>query len=212
MFNKTIAVALLLTFITFSLYAQKANFKGGLEIGIMGTQVDGDTLSGYDKAGLRLGAFIEREINKDFDIQFALLYTQKGAKGAKKPNDLSSYYETNLHYIDMPLTGRYKHHSGLMGEAGLALGYLFKQQEMGYDDFTNFRKDNDPGFNRFEVSWHLGLGYRIFANVIVHTQFNYSLLRIRGKYDSQIPGVFSGQFNNTLMVSLQIFLGKSRKA
>ena len=142
MFNKVLYTILISTSLTLSMHAQKAGFKGGIEAGIMGTQVDGDTLSGYDKAGLRLGAFIEREINKDFDFQFAILYTQKGSKGAKNPDNLSTYYEINLHYIDMPITARYKHRSGFMGEAGVALGYLFKQQEMGYDAFMQFRKDD----------------------------------------------------------------------
>lgn len=211
MYRKVLTVMIIALFAN-ALHAQQAGFKGGVEAGIVGSQVDGDTLSGYDKAGLRLGFYIEREISKDLGVQFGLLYVQKGSTGAKKPDDLNSYYEINLHYIDMPLTGKYYHSSGIIGEAGIALGYLFKQQEMGYDAFSQFRKDDDPGFNRFEVSGHLGLGYRIFPNTIVHTQFNYSLRRIRGKYDSQIPGIYAGQFNNSLMVALQIYLGKRSRS
>ncbi|MFO7863979.1 MAG: hypothetical protein R6U85_08280, partial [Salinivirgaceae bacterium] len=114
-------------------------------------------------------------------------------------------------YIDMPITGRYYHSSGIIGEAGIALGYLFQQKEMGYVD-NQYRKDDDPGFNKFELSWHLGLAYRILANTVVHTQFSYSMKRIRGKYDSQIPGIYAGQFNNTLMLGLQIYLGRSGRS
>jgi hypothetical protein len=212
---KTVSRALLIVAILFwscALFAQQANFKGGIEGGIMGTQVDGDTLGGYDKAGLRVGGFIEREITKDIGMQFGILYVQKGAKGEKNPDKLSSYYESNLHYIDMPITGRYYHTSGIIGEAGIAFGYLFQQKEMGYDAFAVYREDDDPGFNKFELSWHLGLAYRILANTVVHTQFSYSMKRIRGKYDSQIPGIYAGQFNNTLMLGLQIYLGRSGRS
>jgi len=195
-------------FVSSFTYGQLADFKGGIEGGVMGTQVDGDTLSGYDKAGVRIGGFIERAVNDQISMQFAMLYVQKGSKGEQNPDDLSSYYRINLHYIDMPLTARYHHASGLIGEAGLGLGYLFASEEAGNNEFGQYMKDDDPEFNRFEVSYHVGIGYKLFPYTTVHAQFNYSMFKIRGKYQSQIPGVFAGQYNNTLMVALQIYLGK----
>ncbi len=206
MWNRIYIVAFLLLMGGFA-HAQFANFKGGVEVGVMGTQVDGDTLAGYDKAGLRVGGYIEKPFTKTISIQFGMLYTQKGSQGEKNVNDPFSFYEINLHYIDMPLTARYYHNSGVFGESGLALGYLFKQKEEGNNQVGQFRVDESPGFNNFEVSWHLGIGYRLFPYTSVHAQFGYSLLKIRGKYDSEIPGVYAGQYNNTLMVALQIYLG-----
>jgi hypothetical protein len=198
-------------FITTLSFGQFADFKGGIEGGITGTQVDGDTLSGYGKAGVRVGGFIEKSISDKISMQFSLLYVQKGSKGDHNPEDPSSYYKISLHYIDMPLTARYYHKSGAFGEAGLGLGYLFSQEESGNNEFNQYIKDEDPGFNRFEVSYHLGIGYKIFPYTSVHAQFNYSLLKIRGKYKSQIPGVWAGQYNNSLMVALQIYLGKRER-
>ena len=199
---------LFLLFLVSSINAQIAGFKGGLEAGVMGTQVDGDTLSGYDKAGLRVGGFIEKPVTEEISVQFGMLYTQKGSQGEKNANDPYSFYEINLHYIDMPLTARYYHQSGIFGEGGIALGYLFQQKEEGNNTVGQFMQDNSPGFNKLEVSGHLGIGYKLFPYTSVHAQFSYSLAKIRGKYTSRIPGVYAGQYNNTLMVSLQIYLGK----
>jgi|SRR6056297_78072 len=211
MWNR-LSVIFILLFAASIASAQLANFKGGLEAGVMGTQVDGDTLSGYDKAGLRVGGFIEKPVTEEISVQFAMVYTQKGSQGEKKVDDPFSFYEINLHYVDMPLTARYYHKSGVFGEGGLALGYLFKQKEEGNNLVGQFRVDESPGFNKFELSWHLGIGYKIFPYTSVHAQFAYSLLKIRGKYDSEIPGVYAGQYNNTLMVALQIYLGKRDKS
>lgn len=193
-------------------YSQLANFKGGIEGGVMGTQVDGDTLSGYDKAGIRVGGFIEREITEKISMQFSMLYVQKGSKGEQDPDDLSSFYKINLHYIDMPLTAKYYHKSGIIGEAGLGLGYLFSSLEAGNNEFGQYIEDDEPEFNRFEVSYHLGIGYKLFPYTSVHAQFSYSMFKIRGKYQSQIPGVFAGQYNNTLTIALQIYLGKRERS
>lgn len=206
-------ISLLLVTILFVNLAsgQEFNFKGGIEGGITGTQVDGDTLSGYDKAGIRFGGFIEKPISDKISMLFSMLYVQKGSRGEQNPDDLSSYYKINLHYIDMPLTARYYHKTGVFGEAGLALGYLFAQEEAGNNEFGQYIKDEDPGFNRFEVSYHLGIGYKLFPYTSVHAQFNYSLFKIRGKYKSQIPGVWAGQYNNGLMIALQIYLGNRER-
>jgi hypothetical protein len=208
--NKVITTLFGLLIISVS-FGQLADFKGGLEGGIMGTQVDGDTLSGYDKAGVRIGGFIEREINDKISMQFSMLYVQKGSKGDQDPDDFSSYYKINLHYIDMPITARYHHKSGVFGEAGIALGYLFAQRESGNNEFGQYINDEDPGFNKIEFSYHLGVGYKLFPYTSVHAQFSYSMLKIRGKYNSQIPGVWAGQYNNTLSIALQIYLGKRQR-
>ena len=208
---KIALIIIALTISTFS-FSQLANFKGGIEGGIMGTQVDGDTLSGYDKAGIRIGGFIEREINEKISMQFSMLYVQKGSKGDRNADELSSYYEINLHYIDMPLTAIYNHKSGVFGEAGVALGYLFTAKEAGNNEFGQYIKDENPEFKRFEFSYHLGIGYRLFPYTSVHAQFSYSLFKIRGKYQSQVFGIRAGQYNNTLMVALQIYLGKRERS
>ncbi|HKK58666.1 MAG TPA: outer membrane beta-barrel protein, partial [Salinivirga sp.] len=108
MWNR-LSVIFILLFAASIASAQLANFKGGLEAGVMGTQVDGDTLSGYDKAGLRVGGFIEKPVTEEISVQFAMVYTQKGSQGEKKVDDPFSFYEINLHYVDMPLTARYYH-------------------------------------------------------------------------------------------------------
>ena len=133
---------LLLTILLFGIFtianAQKP-FLGGLDVGIMGTQVDGDSLSGYDKVGLRLGGFIERQLTTKLSMITEILYTQKGSKSKRDNDDFSSFYEINLQYFEIPLMLRYYDKSGFFGEGGLAFGYLYKSYEQGYDKSRLYR-------------------------------------------------------------------------
>lgn len=191
-----------------AIFGQKANFKGGLEGGIVGTQVDGENLSGFNKAGFRFGGFIEKPLNDKWSGQFSMVYFPKGSRD-------SINYAIRLHYIEMPLTIRYYHQSGVFGEAGLSLGYLFSQKEQGIIDF-GYHQTNEAGFNDFELGSHLGVGYKLFPNTYVHAQWGYSLLPIWGdgeyirnvQYNSLMEffGLY-GLYNNTLMLSLQVYLG-----
>ena len=55
-YSKSI-VYIFLIFVTTSISAQY--FKGGLLVGITGSQIDGDDMGGYNKPGVTVGFFCE---------------------------------------------------------------------------------------------------------------------------------------------------------
>ena len=80
---KKISVLLLCSFsIIVSSYSQK--FKGGLHLGILGTQVDGDFKGRYNKLGLFTGAFAAFPFHDEtMSIQLEINYAQKGSKSQR---------------------------------------------------------------------------------------------------------------------------------
>ncbi len=194
-----------------AVFGQLANFKGGIEAGITGTQVDGENLSGYNKAGFRFGGFIEKPLNDKWSGQFSMVYFPKGSRD-------STTFAIKLHYIEMPFTLKYYHKSGVFGEAGLGIAYLFSQKSMRINDFSQI-ESGEENFSDIDFTTHLGIGYKVFDYTYVHAQWSYSLLPILGGY-GRTPNLqtntlmealgFYGLYNNTIMISLQVYLGNRK--
>ena len=57
---------LLLIFLPDLIYAQ--GFNAGIRAGIIGSQVDGDTYEGFNKAGITAGLFVNRKLSDLFSL------------------------------------------------------------------------------------------------------------------------------------------------
>ena len=66
-------IHILSIFIFFHLFTFGQNFNAGGIIGINTSQVSGDNLSGFNKLGVRIGGFVNREFNA-FTAQIELQY------------------------------------------------------------------------------------------------------------------------------------------
>ena len=54
-------------------------FFGGVSAGLNVSQVDGDGFSGYNKAGLYAGFFVNTMIREKMGAQFEIRYSEKGS-------------------------------------------------------------------------------------------------------------------------------------
>src|SRR5687768_12714295 len=79
------------------------SFKGGFNAGFTTSQVSGDNLAGYNKAGLIGGLFVYREISKKFSLRMDFSYVMKGSRKAVHPEigDFD-FYVLKLNYIEVP--------------------------------------------------------------------------------------------------------------
>ena len=59
------------------------NFNGGLIGGISTSQVSGDNLSGYNKAGLFLGIFTQLPVSSITNIKMEMNFIQKESRNPK---------------------------------------------------------------------------------------------------------------------------------
>jgi hypothetical protein len=169
------------------LYAQQ--FKAGLLGGIVTSQVDGDTYSGYDKLGFRAGGFVTSRLfgtpENKWSASFEITYIQKGSKKIPHPaqGDFSEY-KLKLNYAEVPVLLRY--HFFLTDssgnrkmkfalEGGIAFGKLVYSKE--YD--ANGQVSGGIPFQKTEYSYFLGLNYFFSDKFSFNIRSQYSIFPVR---------------------------------
>ncbi len=149
-------------------------FNAGLMAGLSLTQVHGDGWSGFDKAGLCVGGFVNTNVREKMNIQMELLYIEKGSqKNADPQNGDYNSYLLELNYLEVPILLRY-HLKKIDLEAGPGFGALIKQAEsdqhgpiIGVEEFKTL-----------DVSFIFGVSYVFSDHVNVNWRINNSVLSI----------------------------------
>ena len=189
----TLAVFLL---ITASGSAQQ--FDAGLRFGLTTTQVGGDQLEGFDKAGLLGGGYVSRAVSKRTSLAMEMLFVQKGSRKPVDETD-NSFYRLRLSYIEVPLLLRWKASRKITLETGPAFGVLVAANEADQVGDINYA----PAFENTEFSFHLGLLYFLGEQRSVNARYGFSVLPIRSFSSvSNYRYLDSGQFNEVIQLSL----------
>lgn len=180
-------------------------FRGGFRFGVTATQVSGDMLSGFDKAGLTGGFVLSLPLHSEGSLQTELMFIQKGSR--RNPTKTSSAkYIMRLNYIEMPFT--YRRWVGNFAiEGGFSFGYLFKNYDIEYDA-NGIIPGMDP-FNSFEFAAHLGLIYQISDHDCINFRYSNSILPIREHAGGGTYWLNQGQYNSVLNLSLIHYFFKS---
>ncbi len=187
-------------FLPVNLAAQ--GFHGGVMAGLAGTQVAGDTYSGYDKAGLFLGGYVGWEFTSRSGLQLELTYFQKGSRKNPDPekNDYDSYL-FRVNYVELPVLYQLKFKWFII-EAGPSAGFLMGDyEEMNEQIISDFQGYNKPA--RITLQINVGLRFFIMKNLGFDFRTNNSLLNIRsGNTSGDVWRFWTyGQFNDALVLS-----------
>ncbi|MFA6401308.1 MAG: porin family protein [Salinivirgaceae bacterium] len=174
-------------------FATAQEFNSGVYGGITVSQLDGDTFSGYNKAGIVGGAFVNRYMSKKMGWQLGIRYISKGSKHAD--SEAGEYYKSVLQYIESPITARYFIRKDIDLEGGLALGYLMKSLE---DTDGNGLLEPKPPFNKFELSGLAGINYHWNKQFSFGAFFSYSLTPARPYSSGYSVPMDRGQYNNVI--------------
>jgi hypothetical protein len=184
-------------FICTSLFAGAQEFQGGMRFGMTATQVDGDRLEGFDKAGLLAGLTLSRELSERTSLGMEMFFIQKGSfKPVSKVDN--SYYRMRLSYIEVPLLLRWKAVKKLELEAGPAFGVLVASQEKDQIGLISYA----PPFERMEYSVNAGIRYALSDEWLFNARYSCSVVPIRPFEGAN--GYFywdRGQFNRVLQLS-----------
>jgi hypothetical protein len=179
-------------------------FNGGIIVGGLISQVDGDTYDGYHKFGYLGGAYVSLQISSRSSFQLEMEYIQKGSRyNADSANPADQTYLLRLHYLEIPVLYQYTFGRRFSVEAGPAADVL-----LGYYE----EKDGIPDpptepFRTVTLSGILGVSAYITNHLKANFRFNYSLISLR---NSSVPYPASyrkilfeyGQYNNVLSLSL----------
>ena len=184
---------------------QGQNFGGGIILGISTSQVGGDDLAGFNKAGILVGVFANKNISQMLSFQMEMKYIQKGSNNPKMNENRIA--DISLSYIEVPLLLQYQQNSILAIEAGGLLGYLIDGY---YNDITSKLESEKNPFIEYDVGLFLGIDYKYSERIHLNTRVSSSLLPIgtednfkglgdlfnsnkRGKYNSVLS--FSIKYN-----------------
>jgi hypothetical protein len=191
---------ILLFTICIPLFSYSQRFEGGPLIGINASQIDGDRMGGYNKAGLVAGAYVYTDFRNKWGGQLEIRYAAKGSASSLRSVDK---VKNRLQYIEMPILGTFDLSRKINLQAGGALGFLFSAQQnngYGYEDIGPVDK--------YSFDLCIGASYLFLDNLSINARFAYSVLPIYAMY----PGA-TGSFawyNNVVTFAFYYRMG-SRK-
>ncbi|TAL62407.1 MAG: PorT family protein [Bacteroidetes bacterium] len=192
-------------------------FKAGVVAGMVTSQVDGDTYSGYSKAGLFAGGFVSKRFSSEskWTALFEITYIQKGSRKVPHPDkgDFADY-KLKLDYAEVPLLVKYdfavsdssgegKMNFAVLG--GIAVGALVNFEE---SDAFGVVIGGTP-FQKTDISYLLGLSYFVSKHIGFEVRTIYSIVPVRKGgsstyYQNWTYKFFKpGYYNNLLVFSLR---------
>ena len=175
------------------LSAQAQGFKGGLHLGLLATQVDGDNHAGYKKLGLFAGVFTNYSfLEKEIQLQFELNYAQKGSAN-------KTIYRMALQQVEPTVLLDWRFWEGFSLEAGLAFNILVSAKE--YTNQVLIPKDVGSNFYLFNADGIVGLKFQFREHWGTSLRFSYStpIGRINKSHSSVQRGVSGYIWNNCLL-------------
>lgn len=179
-------------------------FNGGVMAGLVASQVAGDSFSGFNKAGIFAGGFVNLEISPRSVFQMELELFQKGSR--KNPDSENNDYESYLFrtfYVELPVLYQYVISPRFKIEAGPSGGFLLAHYEERNEEVLSDRPDyNKPA--AVTLQFNVGLYVNFTPNLAVNIRTNNSLFNIRGRNASGDVWRFwsYGQYNDSLVLSL----------
>jgi hypothetical protein len=172
-------ISLIVLVLPFVVKAQ--DFRAGLQFGITPSQVDGDGISGYNKIGLRAGAFVERDINDKVFFFTDLSFTMKGSRVASSKNVNFDQVELTTNYIDWGLYAGYRFSEKIDFKAGLIPSVLIYDKETTAGGIENL---GENPFRAVNLLISGGVNYSFSKHFSVDATYNYSIISIRpGEYE-----------------------------
>ena len=150
---------LLLLFVSITSYSQA--FFGGVAIGGVTSQIDGDHNNGFHKAGFTAGVFAGLELTELIEAQFEIKYIQKGSR-----SDAEDPYQflIRLDYVELPLVASMN--MGFLNINGRTLDWIAVEAGASIDVLAYTNQKNN-GANESSNRWK-----RFCANGILGVKIN----------------------------------------
>ena len=190
----------LFTFFTFFSFSQ--NFKGGVIAGVSTSQVSGDALGGFHKAGLYLGVFTELPLSPISNIKMEMNYIQKGSNNPK-------IFENNIpdistSYIEVPISVNYFQNEITSFEVGIQTAFLLNfSDNNGYVPIPN---NQSIAFNKVDLGAFIGMNYHLTDNILLNSRISNSILPVRPHASGAIYKLNRGQYNSVLSFTLHYII------
>ena len=201
---RSLLLSLLFLFSLGCLQAQRLvnplrSFSGGLVIGAVGSQVDGDQHDGYHRFAPMGGFWVSRLFTDRCGGRFEFRYIGKGSlKNEGTGAERRKVYGLALHYIELPVIFEYHFLERWVAGLGISGGYLLSAKEE--NQYGNLLVGGRKKFRPYEVAAHARVAFNLTTRCNVTLGASYSIVPIRGKMEGWAGR--NGQFNNLLTFGL----------
>ena len=190
----------LFTFFAFFSFSQ--NFKGGVIAGVSTSQVSGDALGGFHKAGLYLGVFTELPISPISNIKMEMNYIQKGSNNPK-------IFENNMpdistSYIEVPISVNYFQTEITFFEVGIQTAFLLNFSDN--DEYGPIPNDQSIAFNKVDLGAFIGMSHHLTDKILLNSRISNSILPVRPHASGVTYQLNKGQYNSVLSFTLHYIL------
>jgi len=188
---------LLLILISISGFSQ--NFNGGIIVGISTSQVSGDELGGFNKAGIMTGVFTNFPINSVLNLQMEMCYIQKGSNNPKM-ND-NHIPDISLSYIEVPILIKYQQSQTIFIECGIETAFFISGHDndlYGIIPKTQYSKE----FSKIDLGLFLGMDYVLTEKIVLNSRISNSIFPIREHASEATFLLNKGQYNSVLSFTL----------
>ncbi|WP_319500599.1 porin family protein [uncultured Draconibacterium sp.] len=181
-------------------------FDAGIIAGFNGTQVEGDNLKGYHKAGILAGLFVQTDIAPAIVAGMEIKYSQKGSRRAFDPKqpDIDKYV-MRLGYIDIPIFMAFRTNDRSMIIGGIAPGVLIHSKEVNSDG--EIPEPDRQDFNTFDLQPFVGFQFDFLEHASIDLRFALSVLPCSDKSETNYY-FHNGLFNNVISLALYYRLGR----
>lgn len=212
--KKLYAFVIFVLCFNFTHHSQAQSFVGKLILGVNGSQIDGDGIGGYNRAGLVAGVGAEFPIDGRWTVQPEVFYSQRGSQSSTDEQDMQQIFTTFvMNYVDLPVVFQFYAKDNLIFHGGPAVSYLFDARyEDGAGDSGYSR---DYMFKQIDVLAIIGMEYRFLDNLSIHLRANYSMMPINKiAFDNEFRllnpninfGGWGGMRNNFIGITLRYSL------
>ena len=177
-------------------------FSAAVKAGVSTSQISGDNLSGYNKAGFMAGALVSLPMSEKFDLAMEIMYIEKGSRRQSDPeNGDYEYYRLRLNYIEIPVMLRWNFSKRFTFEAGPAIGFLLKESEE--DEYGIINRSPERPFNKTELGVGGGMHVHFARNFSFIARIESSVLAVREHESGETYRFNRGQYNAVLSFALQ---------
>jgi len=192
--RKILLISLVL--ISVNLFSQ--NFKGGIIVGISTSQVSGDNLGGYHKAGLCIGVFTLLPINYIAHLKMEMNFIQKGSNNPKiLKNEIP---DISTSYLEVPISVNYYQNEITALEIGAQVAFLLSSTDN--DIYGPQQSELFNPFNKLDIGVFIGMNYHITDKIILNSRMSNSIIPIRSHPSNVTYYLNRGQYNSLLSFTI----------
>ena len=177
------------------------SFNGGFIGGATLSQVHGDGIGGFNKAGFHSGVVVEIS-HENGMLQLGVVYNQKGSR--RPPNPTIGDYDTwayKFTYIDLPVVMHYEY-NGIQFMIGLQPSYLIQGQENFFGAYT----PTTLPLNEWDLSGVFGARMPYGDKSHLYMKFSQSIVAICPAPDSPLTVWDNKMMNMTLELGTAILI------